>query len=182
MAMTIDAKDVLEFWFGLPPKAHFTKDEALDAEITSRFGEALEMAKQGGLDGWAATPAGALALVILIDQFSRNIHRGSAEMFAGDAKALALADEVLKSGRYKQLPAEQVCWLVMPFMHSEKLADQERCVELCKEHGLDDQTSYAFEHADIIRKFGRFPHRNGLLNRAMRPEEQAFLDEGGFSG
>jgi uncharacterized protein (DUF924 family) len=178
----ITAEDVLEFWFGLPKQAHFTKDAAVDAEIKSRFGDALEAAKAGGLDGWLETPDGALAMVILLDQFSRNIHRGSAETFAGDAKALAIADELLRSGSYKQLPADRMSWLVMPFMHSEQLADQERCVELCKEHGLDSTVSYAIGHADIIRKFGRFPHRNGILNRPMRPEEQAFLDEGGFTG
>jgi len=179
---TITAEDVLEFWFGLPKKAHFTKDATLDAEITSRFGDALEVAKTGGLDAWADTPDGALAMVILLDQFSRNIHRGSAETFAGDAKALSIADELLRSGAYKQLPTDRVSWLVMPFMHSELLADQERCVELCKEHGLDDTISYATGHADIIRKFGRFPHRNGMLNRQMRPDEQAFLDDGSFTG
>ena len=177
---TVD--DVLEFWFGLPDEAHFTKDAALDADITARFGAALEEAKTGGLDAWLKTPDGALALVILLDQFSRNIHRGSAETFAGDAKALAIADELLRSGSYRQLPQDRVRWLVIPFMHSEQLADQERCVELCKEHGLDETTPYAIDHADIIRKFGRFPHRNGLLNRAMLPEEQKFLDDGGFSG
>lgn len=179
---SITAKDVLEFWFGLPKEAHFTKDATLDAEITERFGDALEMAKTGGLDAWLDTPDGALAMVILLDQFSRNIHRGSAETFAGDAKALAIADELLRSGSYKQLPPDRVQWLVMPFMHSERLADQERCVELCKEHGLDGTVSYAVHHADIIRKFGRFPHRNGILNRQMRAEEQAFLDDGGFTG
>ena len=179
---TMTAEDVLEFWFGLPDEAHFTKDAKLDAVIKSRFGDALEEAKAGGLDGWLKTPRGALAMVILLDQFSRNIHRGSAETFAGDAKARAIADELFVSGKCSELPADQVKWLVMPFMHSEQLADQERCVELCNEHGLDGTTSYAVHHADIIRKFGRFPHRNGILNRQMTPKEQEFLDQGGFTG
>ncbi len=178
----ITPKDVIAFWTGLPQEAHFGKDDALDAEITERFADALQAARQGELDDWPQTPEGGLALVILLDQFSRNIHRGSPDMFAGDAKALAVADKLLRNGMYKELPAELLCWLVIPFMHSEKLADQERCVALCDEHGLEETAPYAIEHADIIRKFGRFPHRNTVLNRAMRPDEQAFLDEGGFAG
>lgn len=175
-------EDVLTFWFGLPQKAYFTKDPDLDAEMTTRFGDALAEARSGQLDGWCDTLDGALALIILLDQFSRNIHRGTPDMFAGDAKALAIASKLLEDPPAQQLPKDQLQWLVLPFMHSEELSDQERCVELCRQYNLDDQMDYAIDHADIIRKFGRFPHRNGLLNRTTRTDEQAFLDDGGFSG
>ena len=178
----IQPTDLLDFWLDLPEEAYFTKDAEFDVRLTERFGAALNSAKLGEYDHWADTVEGALALVILLDQFSRNIHRGSPEMFAGDEKALGIARAALERGDGEVLPFECLQWLVMPFMHSEKLKDQKHCVALCKKFSLDDTTPYAVDHADIIRRFGRFPHRNELLNRSTTKEEKAFLDEGGFAG
>lgn len=179
---SITPQDVLQFWFSLPQKAYFTKDPALDADMKVRFSDGLAAARAGELDGWCDTLEGALALVILLDQFSRNIHRDTPEMFAGDAKALGIADKLLEDHATQRLPKDQLCWLVLPFMHSEELPDQERCVDLCQKYSLDNQMDYATDHADIIRKFGRFPHRNALLNRDSSAQEQEFLDSGGFAG
>ena len=181
-SQAIGPDDVLRFWFGLSKEAHFTKDPVLDAQLTARFGEALEAAKTGVYDSWCSTPEGALALVILLDQFSRNIHRNTSEMFAGDEKALNIAGTAIAVGALEQLPVDHRQWLVMPFMHSEDLDDQKRCIEFCRQAGLDEITPYAITHADIIRKFGRFPHRNELLNRDTTHDELKFLDRGGFAG
>ena len=182
MADVVKPQDVLDFWFGLPAEAHFKKDPELDAELTQRFGAALEAAKAGELDDWCSTIQGSLALVILLDQFSRNIHRGTPEMFAGDAKALGVCEKVLASKECEALSESEICWLVMPFMHSEELHHQEKCVELCRKHGLDSNLDYAIDHADIVRRFGRFPHRNEMLGRVSTPEEAQFLEDGGFAG
>ncbi len=178
----ISPDDVLKFWLGLPKEAYFKRDEALDAEITERFADALETAKAGQLDHWPRTVEGTLALVILLDQFSRNIHRDTPAMFAADDKALDVVRNALAAGVLEKLPCDQQQWLVMPLMHSENLTDQERCVDLCKQAGLDETTPFAIEHADIIRQFGRFPHRNEVLDRETTPEEIAFLKNGGFAG
>ncbi len=170
------------FWFGLDPKAYFTKDPAFDAELETRFGDDVGHALDGGYGDWAETPDGCMALVLLLDQFTRNIYRGTAKMFAGDARALGVARHALDHGHDKAFADGRQLWFYMPFMHSEDLADQERCIELCTKAGLDDNISYAVEHADIIRRFGRFPHRNELLGRTSTPEEIAFLEAGGFAG
>jgi uncharacterized protein (DUF924 family) len=136
----------------------------------------------GGLADWADTTDGRLALVLLLDQMSRNLNRGTPGMFAHDAQALSLSRRAIAKGDADELPAAEMRWHVMPFMHSENLDDQNRCVELCRELGLDDTLPHAIEHRDIIERFGRFPHRNRLLGRAMRADEQEFLDKGGFSG
>lgn len=175
-------RDVLDFWLGQEPGRWFEPDPAFDAEIRTRFGQAHEDAKAGAYDAWAETAEGALALVILLDQFARNIHRDTAEMFAADAKALSVAGRAVDRGFDMALPVEQRQWLYLPFMHSEALADQERCIVLSERSGLDDTLKWAVIHADIIRRFGRFPHRNPLLGLDTTPEEQAFLDEGGFAG
>ncbi len=174
--------EVLGFWLGLDPAAHFKKDPDLDAVLARKFSDALATAKAGDYDDWAETAEGALALIILLDQFSRNIHRDTPEMFTGDAKALEIAKQAIASGLADELATNHRKWLYMPFMHSEDLADQERCVELFTTAELEDNISYAVEHADIIRRFGRFPHRNVILGRQSTPEEIAFLESGGFSG
>lgn len=176
------AQDVVDFWLSLPPSAHFKKDPAMDAELAKRFGEALTAARHGDHDNWAETTEGALGLVILLDQFSRNIHRDTPDMFATDAKALQVAKQVIASGEHTTLPIDHQKWLFMPFMHSEDLADQEQCIELCRAANLEANIPYAIEHADIIRRFGRFPHRNAILGRTSTPEEVEFLEAGGFSG
>ena len=127
-------------------------------------------------------PEGALALLILLDQFPRNMFRGAARAFATDPLARAIAAGALLKGFDAQVPPEMRGFFYLPFMHSEDLADQERCVALYQAAGDADGLKWAQEHADIIRRFGRFPHRNAVLGRASTPEEQAFLDSGGFAG
>ncbi len=174
--------DVLAFWFGAGPKKWFTKDAAFDADIREKFLPTYEAAAQGRLTGWEATPEGALALVILLDQFPRNMFRGSPRTFDTDPLALAIAGRAIARGFDKQLGAPKRNFFYLPFMHSEALADQERCVALSREAGDENTLKFALLHADIIRRFGRFPHRNQLLGRQTTPDEQAFLDDGGFAG
>ena len=173
---------ILDFWLNQPPERWFTPDPAFDREIAERFGTALEHAKRGAYGAWAETAEGALALIILLDQFSRNIHRGTAAMFAADAKALAVAKHMVAAGQDLALPVDLRSWVYLPFMHSEALTDQDACIALSARSGLEDSLHWAQVHADIIRRFGRFPHRNPLLGREMTEDEQRFLDEGGFSG
>lgn len=174
--------DVVAFWIEAGPKRWFEKDDAFDAEIRSRFLAAYQAAAAGALAGWADTPDGALALLIVLDQFPRNLFRGSAQSFATDRAALAIAKAAIARGfdQAEAMPQRQFFYL--PLMHSEDLADQERCVALYRALGDPDLLKWADLHADIIRRFGRFPHRNVMLGRATSPEEQAFLDSGGFAG
>ena len=175
-------QDILDFWLNLDPKAHFTKDDEFDAELTERFGQALTEARNGAYDNWACTADGALALIILLDQFPRNIYRGTPDMFASDAKALAAAKMAIGKKFDEGFPAAHRTWFYMPFMHAEDLADQVHCIVLCHSAGLDNNVSFAIDHADIIRKFGRFPHRNKIVGRTSSREEEEYLDDGGFSG
>lgn len=173
--------DVISFWHDAGPKRWFAKDEGFDAEIKERFGVLHGEAASGEHDHWAGTPEGALALLLVLDQFSRNIHRDEARAFAADEKALSLAKAAIEKGFDKSLDAEDRRWVYMPFMHSEALADQEECVRLFEELGFEENYKYAVLHRDVIAKFGRFPHRNALLGRETTPDEAAYLEEhGGF--
>lgn len=182
MAEADDPGEVVSFWLGQSETTWFTADPAFDAKVSGRFAGLLERAKAGSLDHWADSAEGALALVILLDQMSRNIHRDEPEMFAADEKALMVARQAIERGFDRELPKHKRRWLYMPFMHSEDLADQERSVELFTRAGLAESVSFAMDHAEIIRRFGRFPHRNAILGRRTSPEEAAFLAGGGFSG
>jgi uncharacterized protein (DUF924 family) len=182
MAQTTDPGEVVSFWLAQNDKVWFSADPAFDAEVVSRFAELVERAESGSLDHWAESPEGAVALVILLDQMTRNIYRDSPGMFAADDKALALAKRVIARGFDMDLDKDKRRWLYMPFMHSEDLEDQERGVELFAQSELASSLPFAEEHADIIRRFGRFPHRNAILGRHTTPEEAAFLADGGFSG
>ena len=163
------------------PARWFAKDDAFDAEFKSRFEAAHHAAASGALDAWADDADGALALLVLLDQFPRNAFRGSAHMFATDGKARAVARAPIAAGLDQQVGDTLRPFFYLPFMHSESLADQERSVEL--NAALDANTQrFAVLHRDIIARFGRFPHRNKALGRETTPEEQAFLDEGGFAG
>jgi uncharacterized protein (DUF924 family) len=173
---------VLDFWFGVDPKKWYAKDDAFDAEIRQRFLSTYEAAAAGRLTDWEETPESALALVIVLDQFSRNMFRVSPRTFAADALALAAAKHAVERGFDQKLELAKRNFFYLPFMHSEDLADQERCVILVRQNSDENTLKFAELHADIIRRFGRFPHRNALLSRATTPEEQAFLDAGGFSG
>jgi len=136
---------------------------------------------RGELDGWANDAQGALALLILLDQFPRNAFRGTARMFETDTKAREIARQAVHAGSDQAFDAPLRNFFYLPFMHSEQLADQDLGVQLARTLG-DEPLRYAILHRDIIEKFGRFPHRNALVGRATTPEEQRFLDDGGFAG
>lgn len=178
----IEPKDVLDFWFAAGKEKWFVKDEAFDAEISTRFKEHHDAAKRWELDSWRETAQGCLALIILLDQFGRNIYRGTADAFAADPKALALARSMVEKSMDMELPVDLRIWIYLPFEHSESMDDQERCIELLERSGMEEFLKWAHLHADVIREFDRFPHRNEALGRTSTPEEIAFLEEGGFSG
>jgi len=172
-------QSVLAFWREAGPDKWFNKDAAFDDAIRTRFLETYEAAAEGRLADWETTAEGALALVIVLDQFPRNMFRGEKRAFAADPLARGVAERALARGFDRAVPERTFFYL--PFMHSEALDDQERCVALYRT--LDeDSLKWAVLHADIIRRFGRFPHRNAVLGRSTTPEEQAFLDGGGFAG
>ena len=175
------AQDVLAFWREAGPSRWFRKDPAFDSAFRSRFLGAHEAARRGELDGWTQDAPGALALVLLLDQFPRNAFRGSARMFESDAQAREVARRAVEAG-FDQLTEPQLRnFFYLPFMHSEDAADQARAVELIRTLG-GEPLRFALQHCDIIRKFGRFPHRNAVLGRSTSPAEQQFLDAGGFAG
>ena len=182
MSAPITATEVTRFWRDAGPGRWFKKDAAFDAEFKSRFEAAHHAAASGACDAWAADAEGVLALLVLLDQFPRNAWRGSGHMFATDGKALAIARAAVDAKLDQQIddPALR-SFFYLPFMHSESLSDQERSVALCAALS-EEQRRYAAHHRDIIVRFGRFPHRNAPLGRTTTAKEQAFLDEGGFTG
>jgi uncharacterized protein (DUF924 family) len=171
------AAEVVAFWRAAGPDAWFKKDAAFDTALRDRFLTTHEAARDGALSAWEATAEGALALLLLLDQFPRNMFRGSARMFETDPMARAAAAAALVRGFDAEVPTELRSFFYLPFEHSEDIKDQERSVALCKATGDADLLKWAEIHADIIRRFGRFPHRNAVLARATTPEEQAFLDD-----
>ena len=175
-------QDVLTFWRAAGPPKWFRKSADFDHEITQRFLACHEDAAAGRLADWEATPEGALALLILLDQFPRNMFRDSARAFATDPLARAVAERAVARGLHRQMPSGERMFFQLPFEHSENLADQERSLALSREINGGKADSYAEGHADIIRRFGRFPHRNAALGRLTTPQEQAFLEGGGFAG
>jgi uncharacterized protein (DUF924 family) len=184
----MNADDVLDFWFQGDPNLFrrerwFKRDDAFDAQIRDRFGLAVEAALDGALDPWADTPEGMLALVIVLDQFPRNIHRGSYLAFAGDAHARHIAGDGVAGGVDALLTPVQRCFVYLPFEHAEDLADQDFSVRLFEtlagEPQLAGSIDYARRHRDVIRHFGRFPHRNAALGRPSTLAEQEYLAEPG---
>jgi uncharacterized protein (DUF924 family) len=180
-AMENDYRPVLDFWFHeLSPRQWFGGGPELDAMIRTRFEALVEKAKQGTLDGWASSPRGLLALIVLLDQFTRNIFRGGPQAFAGDGKAELLSQRAIAEGMDKELTLAERQFLYMPLMHAENRTLQnlslEKFAELKKEAA--DILGFAQEHADIVDRFGRFPGRNKALGRASTPEEDAFLASG----
>jgi len=176
-----EAQRVVAFWREAGPALWFAKDEQFDARFRERFLRDHEAAARGELTQWQATPEGALALVILLDQFPRNAFRGTSRMYDTDAMARKVANTAFASGYDQKLPRELQKFLVLPFAHSEDLADQERSVALARRIGPDD-LAHAEHHRDIVRRFGRFPHRNEILGRESTPAEKHYLDNGGYSG
>jgi uncharacterized protein (DUF924 family) len=181
MSDIASAKDIVTFWRDAGFDRWFTKDAAFDAEIKQRFLPTYEAAAAGKLRDWENTAEGALALLIVLDQFPRNMFRGDKRAFATDPLARAVTAGALIKG-YDAEAGDLRAFFYLPFEHSEDLADQERGVALYKAAGDDEGLKWGEIHADIIRRFGRFPHRNAVLGRATTAEEQKFLDDGGFSG
>ena len=175
-------EDIIAFWTRAGEERWFTRDAAFDGQLAVQFGQVLKEAREGGFDWWAEQPQNALALVIMLDQFPRNIHRGSPLMFAADAKALSVARLSIARGYHQAMPATAARWLIMPFEHAEDLDAQWRGVGLFQTMGLNDMVPWAELHRDIIVRFGRFPHRNAILGRRSTPAELAFLAQGGFQG
>jgi uncharacterized protein (DUF924 family) len=173
---------VLAFWRAAGPDKWFKKDSAFDAEIAQRFSAVWQAAASSALPAWEETPDGALALVIVLDQFPRNMFRGEDRAYATDALARDVADRAIARRFDAEFAPELRRFFYLPFMHSEHLTDQERCIRLAVALADDEFAKYARGHADIIRRFGRFPHRNAMLKRATTPEERAFLADGGFAG
>ena len=189
MTAPLAQDEVLAFWFGSAPHAAraawFRKDPAFDAEIRSRFGAAIEAALAGGYRDWTATPRGSLARVLLLDQFTRNAFRDTLRAFAGDTQALATAQAAVDAGQDRALDRHERTFLYLPFEHAEDSIVQERSLALFRalaaEMGEPGNLEWAEKHAAIIRRFGRYPHRNAILGRASTPEEIAFLREPGSS-
>jgi uncharacterized protein (DUF924 family) len=196
------SEEILAFWFGAafdpaaPPAADrqrlwFGKNDATDRLIRERFGGDVERAARGGLERWAGEPRGRLALIILLDQFTRNIYRDSPQAFACDHKALALCRDGVTHGHDRALPPLQRVFFYLPMEHAEDLAEQERCVAAFEtllteappgaEKAFEGFLDYARRHRDIIARFGRFPHRNAVLGRPSTAEEQEFLTRPGSS-
>ncbi len=183
----IDARDVtpgdiLAFWRAAGPRRWYARDDVFDADIRDRYLELWRKAAGGESSSWEMSDEGALALVIVLDQFPRNMFRGNALTYSSDALAREVAHRAIERGVDARIDPDLLEFLYMPFMHSEHLPDQMRCIELFRNIGNTEQLEYAEGHADIIRRFGRFPHRNRILRRVTTPDEQAFLDQGGFSG
>jgi uncharacterized protein (DUF924 family) len=191
-------EEIHEFWFGELDEQGFCAGDRqalwfgasaeTDANCRARFGTALDQARQGKLGAWSHTDRGLVALVVLLDQFSRNIHRGTAMAFAGDALALGLAQDAIAIGRHLRLPAIHRVFLYLPLEHCEDIVVQEQCVALFEELGRQTRhpqcagfTQYAAAHRDVVAEFGRFPHRNAILGRPSSAAELAHLEQhGGF--
>lgn len=175
-------EDLIAFWFADTTKPRwYDSNDAFDHLCKQRFGEAATRAAEGDLHAWEESEDGALALVLLLDQIPRNIHRGTRRAFAGDRLAVAVAQRAIERGFDQRLDHEKRAFLYLPFMHSEVLAEQERSIALVEALGNEMALHYAKEHADIIRQFGRFPHRNAILGRQTTAEETAFLAAGAAS-
>jgi uncharacterized protein (DUF924 family) len=185
----MSAAEILDFWFGDEPVARaewFRKDATFDASIADRFGELIEQALAGGLASWVDAPESALARILLLDQFTRNVYRDTPRAFAGDVRALAAARAMVARGQDQALAPLRRAFVYLPFEHAEDRAAQRESLALHAALVRDDpslasQEDYAKRHADIVERFGRFPHRNLVLGRLSSDEELAFLQQPGSS-
>lgn len=174
--------DILDFWFSeLTPAQWYKSSDDLDAVISRRFGAVHAAAARCELSAWRETPEGRLAEIIVLDQFSRNIHRGQAAAFAQDALALALAQEAVRAGADAALPPERRAFLYLPYMHSESGVIHDEAMALFDQPGLENNLDFERKHKVIIDRFGRYPHRNAVLGRVSTAEERAFLETPGSS-
>jgi uncharacterized protein (DUF924 family) len=184
--MAAIAADVVGYWTLAGPKKWFAKSAAFDDAIRLRFEPVHHAAARGEYAAWLDTPEGCLGLMLLLDQFPRNLYRGSGHAFATDPLARMVARRAVDAGFDQQVEAQLRPFCYLPFEHSEAIEDQDRAVALFEAHdavtGDVSSLEWAVRHRDIIQRFGRFPHRNAALGRETTPEEQAFLDEGGFAG
>ena len=181
MTITTPA-DIIAFWTDAGWDRWYAKNDAFDAEIKACFLATYEAARDGKLASWEDSDDGTLALLLVLDQFPRNLFRNDPRAFATDAAACALARRAIARGVDGRVAADLRQFVYMPLMHSEDIADQEHCCALFRAADETKNIKYADEHADIIRRFGRFPHRNAVLGRETTAEEQAYLDAGGFKG
>lgn len=172
------AQSVLDFWFDDATRPFwFTKSDDFDRVINERFGGLIEKAGMGELWEWRTDSYGRLAEIIVLDQFARNVHRGTPKAFLYDNVALVLAQEAINRPEFADLPTEFQKFTAMPFMHSESLAIHEQAVEIFTKIGDDNTLDFEHKHKVIIERFGRYPHRNEILGRASTKEEVAFLNE-----
>ncbi len=171
-------KEILDFWITeVGPKRWFRSSKALDQEIKDRFSDLWDRGRAGALDGWAETPHGACALIILLDQFPRNMFRGTERAFASDNKALEVAEHAVAQHFDVEMPQAVRQLFYLPFMHAERLDCQEKCIDLIRERSDNPENlSHAEQHRDVIRQFGRFPHRNQVLGRENTEAEKAYLE------
>lgn len=176
-----EARRLVAFWREAGPERWFARDDAFDAQCAALLPLHLH-ASRGGLAHWATTATGALALVLLLDQIPRNAYRGSAHAWATDGLARRHAHEALEAGFDAAVDPALRVFFYLPFEHSESLDDQRRSLALHARLDGDDAGRWARLHFELIERFGRFPHRNAALGRATTPEEQAYLDAGGFAG
>ncbi len=175
-------KQIVSFWAKAGETRWFKKDPAFDQKIREEFLVTHQAAEMEKLGEWETNAEGALALILLLDQFPRNMFRGTARAFANDPQARAVASRAIKRGFDKKMSNGLRSFFYMPFEHSEDLADQEKCLKLFRAMKDKDMIHWAKVHYDIIKQFGRFPHRNEILGRNSTPEETAFLENGGFMG
>lgn len=193
------ADNVLKFWFGAEPlspetdrlrgKTWFVASQDVDYDIERRFGKLVSSARAGSFDSWAMQTRTCLALILILDQFPRNLYRGQAAAFASDAKALELARALLHSGRVNELSPSEQAFALMPYQHAEDLATQREGVQAFQTQAdsapdawretMQGYVDFAQKHLDIVEQFGRFPHRNAALSRKNSAAEQAYLTEGG---
>ena len=176
MAQTDEIQDLLDFWYSERISARwFASTPALDDEIRARFEGLWQRGRAGQLATWEASPEGALALAIVLDQLPLNMFRGQPGAFSTEQQAVTVTKAAIQNGFAALLPQERVAFLFMPLMHSENLADQDLSVECFRGAGLENNVRFAEHHRGIVRRFGRFPHRNALLGRVSTPEELAYL-------
>ena len=172
---TVTPNDVISFWTEAGPDLWFTENRDFDARLRWSFFGAQQAAARGDLDDWRTTPQGALALILLLDQFPRNIFRGLARAFASDAKALAVAHRAIEAGFDAQFEPPLRRFFYLPMMHAEDLAEQDFCIEKCRACGDEEGVKFGLIHRETIMKFGRFPYRNAVLGRANTQEEMDLL-------
>lgn len=175
-------EEILNFWFSAEVKPFwFKKNIEFDKKINQRFSNTYQLAKNGALTDWRSVPHNILALIIVLDQFPRNMFRNTPQAFAADDQAVELTKYAVARNFQQELSTEQQAFLYMPLMHSESKADQVQCVELFSNLGKADNLQFAIKHQEIINRFGRFPHRNQILGRKSTLEEQEFLTQPGSS-